>query len=109
MIVLSRTNHAEELNSKLFIAKALSRLDGFMNDKKFIDIYKEYQNILFTNTSDVCKKAIDAITTNNYDLVASEMAALQSSDKVGEHFFQQARRAINIGLNDLLDETKKKQ
>ncbi|CAF4908972.1 unnamed protein product, partial [Rotaria sp. Silwood1] len=108
MIVLSRTNHADELNSKLFIAKALSRLDSFMNDKKFIDIYKEYQNILFTNTSDVCKKAIDAITTNNYDLVASEMAALQASDKVGEHFFQQARRAINIGLNDLLDETKKK-
>ncbi|CAF3330256.1 unnamed protein product [Rotaria sp. Silwood2] len=82
MIVLSRTNHAEELNSKLFIAKALSRLDSFMNDKKFMDIYKEYQNILFTNTSDVCKKAIDAITTNNYDLVASEMAALQSSDKI---------------------------
>ncbi|CAF1389902.1 unnamed protein product [Rotaria sordida] len=108
MIVLSRTNHPDDLNSKLLIAKALSKLDSFTDDKKFIDVYKEYQNILFTNTTDVCKKAIEAITTNNYDLVASEMAALQSSDKVGEHFFQQARRAINVGLNALLDETKNK-
>ncbi|CAF4449380.1 unnamed protein product [Rotaria sp. Silwood2] len=105
MMTLSRTNHPDELNTKLSVAKALSKLDSFMDDK-FNDVYKEYKDISFTNTTGVCKKAIEAIKDNDYDLVASEMAALQTSDQVGEHFLQQAKRAINVGLASLLDETK---
>ncbi|CAF4554681.1 unnamed protein product, partial [Rotaria sp. Silwood2] len=95
MDLLSRAKQTDDLNTKLSITKALSKLDGFMEDKKFFDVYKEYQCILITIKS-----------TN--DTSAPEMTALKTSNIVDEQFFQQAGQAINainVGLDALLEET----
>lgn len=106
MELLRYTGRGIALQSKLSIAKALSKLDIFMKHKKFIDIYKEYQNVFFLNTTDTHRKAMEAIKNNEYHNVASELATLQSLDKVGEYFLQQAKQAINFGLSTLFEETK---
>ena len=106
MASLSRTNRTDILSIRLSLAKALSKLDGFLEEKKYIDLHQEYHKMLFSQTDNVCQQVIDAITKHDYQKIAFAMTALKSSDRVGEHFFEQARRAVNIGLSDFMDETK---
>ncbi|CAF1145547.1 unnamed protein product [Didymodactylos carnosus] len=79
---LSVTQKIEALNTKLLIVKALSRLDGFLEGE-----------------NDVYKKVIDDIKNTDYVQVASGMVALQSSNEVGKHFHEQAKRAPGVGLD----------
>ncbi|CAF1456466.1 unnamed protein product [Didymodactylos carnosus] len=84
---LSVTQKIEALNTKLLIVKALSRLDGFLEGEKYIDVYHDIKN-------------------TDYVQVASGMVALQSSNEVGKHFHEQAKRAPGVGLDSMMKETK---
>lgn len=102
----SEMNRTDMLNTEVSLAKALSKLDRFVNERKYIDIYREYQKILFSRTHNVAQQVLEAIKKHDYQLVAFEITSLQVTDTVGAHFCQQAKRAIHIGLSDLMDETK---
>ncbi|CAF4095909.1 unnamed protein product [Rotaria sp. Silwood2] len=99
------TQRADVLTNKLFITKTLSKLEEFSEGEKYIDIYYKYQNIFFIQNTDVCKNVIDAIKADDYERVATEMISLQSSNEVGQHFYKQARQALNYGLKNLIDTT----
>ncbi|CAF0938955.1 unnamed protein product [Adineta steineri] len=103
---LSVTHRNEALCTKLLVAKALSKIDSFLKGEKYIDVYFKYQNIFFTQTNDVYKKVINAIKTNDYEQVALQMKLLQSSNEIGDHFADEAKRALTVGLEDLMEETK---
>ncbi|CAF4581295.1 unnamed protein product [Rotaria sp. Silwood2] len=100
------TKQINILNNKLIIVKALSTLDRFLKGEKFIDIYNKYQNIFFIEVNDAHKQIIDAIRNTDYERVAFEIVTLHSSNEIGEYFYQKAKRMINNGLNDLMEETK---
>ncbi|CAF3339877.1 unnamed protein product, partial [Rotaria sp. Silwood2] len=91
---------------KLLIAKTLSKLDKFLGNEKYIDIYYKYQPIFFSQTNDVSNKVMDAIKRNDYETVAIHMKVLQSSSSIEEHFFDQAKRALNIALESLIEDVK---
>ncbi|CAF0744473.1 unnamed protein product [Adineta steineri] len=96
----------ESLSTSLIIAKALSKLDIFLVNEKYINIYNTYQDKFLLQTSDINKRVIDAIKNTDYEQVAIEMTALQSLTDVGEHFFQQTKRLLTVGLDNLMEETK---
>ncbi|CAF3422074.1 unnamed protein product [Rotaria sp. Silwood2] len=85
------TKRISTFKDKLMIVKALSTLDRFREGEKFINIYLKYQNIFFTQINDAQKRVLDAITNNDYERVAFEIKTLQSSNEIGEYFYQQAR------------------
>lgn len=103
---LQAIQQTHALTNKLFIAKALSACDSFLTGEKYIDLYRQYQTIFFTQNQDVCRTVIQAIKDNSYEQVASEIVALQASNEVGEHFYKQVKRALNFGLDNLITETK---
>ncbi|CAF0828795.1 unnamed protein product [Adineta steineri] len=96
----------ESLSTSLIIAKALSKLDIFLSNKKYINIYNTYQDKFLLQTSDINKRVIKAIKKTDYEQVAIEMTALQSLTDIGEHFFQQTKRSLTVGLDNLIEETK---
>ncbi|CAF4090243.1 unnamed protein product, partial [Rotaria sordida] len=106
MSSLHAIQQTQALINKLFVAKALSACDSFLTGDKYIDLYRQYQSIFFTQNQDVCKKVIQAIKNNDYEEVASEIVSLQASNEVGEHFYKQVKRALNLGLDNLITETK---
>ncbi|CAM2727660.1 unnamed protein product [Rotaria socialis] len=106
MARLSVTQRTETLNTKLTTAKALSKLDKFLESSKFIDIYNEYQRIFFSQTNDIGQQVIDAIKNFDYERVAVKMMILQSSEEVGKHFYAETKRPLNAGLEQLIDETE---
>ena len=70
MARLNVTQQTEAFNTKLTTAKALSKLDKFLESSKFIDIYNEYQKILFSQNNDIGQQVIDAIKNFDYEGVA---------------------------------------
>jgi hypothetical protein len=91
MARLSVTQRTEALNTKLSKAKALSKLDKFLDSSKYIDIYNEYQKIFFSQNNDIGQQVIDAIKNFDYEGVAAKMMNLQSSNEVGKHFYAEAK------------------
>lgn len=106
MARLSVTQRTEDLNTKITTAKALSKLDKFLDTTKYIDIYNEYQKIFFSQNNDIGQKIIDAIKNFDYEGVAAKMMTLQSSNEVGKHFYAEAKRPLNAGLDQLIEETE---
>ncbi|CAF4248425.1 unnamed protein product [Rotaria sp. Silwood2] len=106
MARLSVTQRAEALNIRLLTAKAFSKLDKFLEGEKYIDIYNKYQNIFFTQSNDIGQQIIDAIKNFDYESVAVRMMTLQSSNEVGKHFYAEAKRPLNAGLNQLMEGTE---
>ncbi|CAF4909202.1 unnamed protein product [Rotaria sp. Silwood1] len=100
------TKRINTLKDKLMIVKALSTLDRFREDEKFINIYHKYQNIFFIQINDAQKQVLDAITNNDYERVAFEIKALQLSNEIGEYFYQQAKQILNSRLHNLMEDTK---
>ncbi|CAF3915878.1 unnamed protein product [Rotaria sordida] len=54
------------------------------------------------------EEVVLAMKNFNYGEVIVEMQAIQSSDIVGEVLFQQAKRALNLILNDFMEATRHK-
>ena len=106
MARLSVTQRTEALNMKLTTAKVLSKLDKFLENSKFIDIYNEYQKIFFSQNNDIGQQVIDAIKNFDYEGVAVKMMTLQSSNEVGKHFYAEAKRPLNAGLEQLIEGTE---
>ncbi|CAM4824411.1 unnamed protein product [Rotaria magnacalcarata] len=106
MARLCATQRTEALNTKLSTAKTLSKLDKFLESSKFIDIYNEYQKLFFSQTNDIGQQVIDAIKNFDYEGVAVKMMTLKSSDEVGKHFYAEAKRPLNTGLEQLIEETE---
>ena len=105
--LLARAQQTVHLKNKLVIVKALSRLDGFLDDGvKYLVLYKKYQREFFDQTDNVHKQILDAINKYEYERVATEMAVLESSKDAGEHFLKQAKRALTISLETLMEETQ---
>ncbi|CAF0840272.1 unnamed protein product [Didymodactylos carnosus] len=100
-----KLQNTEVLNTKLLIVRAFSRLDGFSQGEKYINLDRHYQEKVYTQTSEVCKQVIDAIKSNANERVSVEMMTLYSSN-VSKHFSKEVKRALNIGLSNLIDETK---
>jgi hypothetical protein len=103
MAILSRTNQIDILNRKLTIVKALIKLDEYLKGDKYATIYQEYQKAFHSQTDHISQEVIDAIKIHDYEKIAFKMTALESSGQVGQHFFQQSKRAVNIAVKDLLD------
>ncbi|CAF4958277.1 unnamed protein product [Rotaria sp. Silwood1] len=109
---LKVSKQIKALNIKLLVARALSRLDDFLKDekiskdKRFIEIYSEYKAEIIIHVTDVCKKVIDAIKTYAYEEVCHLMNSIDISKEGGYDFLEQAKRALNTGLKDLMEETK---
>ena len=103
---LTYTSRIEELNNKLLIAKAFSRMDYFLEGAGYLNLYYKHQKIMHSQTDNIRKEVFDAIARNEYERVASEMAVLQSSNDIGGHFYKQAKGALTIGLDKLMEETK---
>ncbi len=80
MARLSVTQRTEALNTKLSTAKAISKLDKFLDSSKYIDIY-----------NDIGQQVIGAIKNFDYEGVAAKMMTLQSSNEVGKHFYAEAK------------------
>lgn len=106
MARLSATDRTDDLNTKITTAKALSKLDKFLDSTKYIDIYNEYQKIFVVQNNDIGQKIIDAIKNFDYEGVAAKMMTLQSSNEVGKHFYAEAKRPLNAGLDQLIEETE---
>lgn len=103
---LALTQQTIPLKNKLTIVKALSRLDGFLDSNvTYLALYKSFQKEFIHQTDSVHKQILDAIEKHEYDRVATEMAILQSSKDTVEHFFKQAKRALAISLETLMEET----
>lgn len=100
------TQQVEILNEKLLIAKALSGLDEFLQTDKYNNLYTKYQSIFFSETNKISKEVIDAIKTHDYEKVSLDMTTLQSSSEIGQKYFELARRALIVGLDNLIEEMK---
>jgi flagellar biosynthesis GTPase FlhF len=96
----------EILSEKLLVAKALSGLDEFLQTDKYNTLYTKYQSVFFSETNEISKRVIDAIKTHDYEQVSLDMATLQSSSEIGQKYFELARRALIVGLENLIEETK---
>ena len=96
------TNRIESLNTKLLIAQALSRLDRFLEGDKYIDIYRRYQNTCGERAHEAVREVIDAIGQFDFERIAHLMMPLQPD----EHFYREARRPLNAGLDQLIEETR---
>ncbi|UJR17604.1 hypothetical protein I4U23_004500 [Adineta vaga] len=106
MASLSLRQRTEALNTKLTTAKALSKLDKFLDTSKFIDIYNENQKVFFSQNNDIGQQVIDAIKNFDYEGIAVKMMILQSSNEVGKHFYAEAKRPLNTGLEQLIETTE---
>ncbi|CAF1255630.1 unnamed protein product [Rotaria sordida] len=71
-------------------------------------LYKQYQNKVFSQAKETHEEVVLAMKNFNYGEVIVEMQAIQSSDIVGEVLFQQAKRALNLILNDFMEATRHK-
>ena len=102
---LSVTNRIESLNTKLLIAQALSRLDRFLEGEKYSDIYRRYENACGERLHNAVEQVIDAIRTFDFERIAHLMILLQSSPD-DQHFYREAKRPLNAGLDQLMEETR---
>ncbi|CAF4669347.1 unnamed protein product [Rotaria sp. Silwood1] len=94
------------LKNKLLIAKALSRLDSFLEGEKYIDVYIRYQNEFLSKMNNASGKIRDAIQKYDYEQVARELIKFKSLGDVGEDLFKQAKQALNRSLDLFMEETK---
>ena len=106
MARLSVTQSTEVLNSKLTTSKALSKLDKFIDDGRYIDLYNEYQKVFFTQNDDIARQVVDAIKSFDYEGVAVKMLTLDSSSEVGKHFYREAKRLLTAGIDQLIEGTE---
>ena len=106
MARLSVTQSTEVLNSKLTTSKALSKLDKFIDDRRYIDLYNEYQKVFFTQNDDIARQVVDAIKSFDYEGVAVKMLTLDSSSEVGKHFYREAKRLLTAGIDQLIEGTE---
>ncbi|CAF1185261.1 unnamed protein product [Adineta steineri] len=95
-----------DIKNKLFIVRALSSFDRFLQGEKFIDIYYQHRNEILLRINHIAEKTGDAIQKHDYERVGREITLLQLSDDVGEHFFEQNKHALNRGLDDFIEEIK---
>ncbi|CAF3535937.1 unnamed protein product [Rotaria sp. Silwood1] len=106
MTCLNAGENTDAVNNKLLIAKALSKLDRFLKGKKYNDIYSTSQHLFLNTTSDRGRQVIEDINNFKYEHVSNDMITLQTANQVGQHLFVQAKRVLNIGLYNLMEETK---
>jgi DNA polymerase III delta prime subunit len=100
------TQNFESLDNKLSIIKILSNLDWFVKDEKYTHIYRKYREKRLLQIYDIDKEIVDAIENFNYELIDEKMKTLQSQNKVDRHFYEKAKRSLEIGLNRLKEDTK---
>ncbi|CAF4705954.1 unnamed protein product [Rotaria sp. Silwood1] len=83
-----------------------SILDRFLKGKKYNDIYATSQHVFLNTTNDRDRKVIEDINNFKYEHVGNDMITLKTANQVGQHLFAQANRVLNIGLYNLMEETK---
>ncbi|CAF3712867.1 unnamed protein product [Rotaria sp. Silwood1] len=82
------------------------KLDRFLKGKKYNDIYATSQHVFLNTTNDRDRKVIEDINNFKYEHVGNDMITLKTANQVGQHLFAQANRVLNIGLYNLMEETK---
>ncbi|CAF3338635.1 unnamed protein product, partial [Rotaria sp. Silwood2] len=102
---LSFTQRTDELNTKLSAVRALGKLDKFLENVKFIDLYNTYQTVFFTQNNDLGQQVTEAIAKFEYPRVAQIMSSLESTI-VGQHFCKEATRILNTSIKQLIEETQ---
>ena len=102
---LSFTQSTGELNTKLSTVRALSKLDKFLENVRFIDLYNTYQTVFFTQNTDLGQQVTEAIARFEYPRVAQIMSSLEST-AVGQHLCREATRILNTSIKQLIEETQ---
>ena len=104
--LFSVTLQTKALLDKLVVLKVLSLFDRFLAGEKYMQVYAKYQEISFTQMRTTREQITEAIGNHDYEQMHEGMRRLELSGDVGEYFSGQARRALNVAVGNLLEETE---
>ena len=106
--LLKTTKRTETVSMKLLIVRELRRVDDFVVEGKFSELFQQYQKTFSSQTKGAETDVIEAIKKSDYTRVLYEMNALKSAKETGEQPLQHAQRLLRASLETLMDETKRR-
>lgn len=94
------------LKEKLIVIKSLGKLDSFLENEKYRDIYVKYRTAYLMIVKDISDTIAAAIHNYDYQQVACEMSKLKLSRDLGDHFFERNKQLLNRNVNSLIEDTQ---
>ncbi|UJR19846.1 hypothetical protein I4U23_022979 [Adineta vaga] len=107
MAKLLTTHNIQHLQMKLSLAQELSRLDWYLDEEKYEEIYRKYRHLVELQNTNLSRQMKDSMKVFDYETAAIKIRELQLSDEIGKETYIDSKRFINQNLKQIYEGTKK--